>query len=63
LKGTGNPIFDSNGDWTYKERVVCSKHIGIHVDGITGKETPTKNLTIIYSKEGCHVVPGRSEKQ
>ena len=63
LKGTGNPIFDSNGDWTNKERVVCSEYIGIHVDGATGKETPTKNLTIIYSKDGCHIVPGRSDEQ
>ena len=63
LKGTGNPIFDANGDWTNKERVVASKNIGVHVDGITGKETPTKNLTIIYSKDGCHIVPGRSEEK
>lgn len=63
LKGTGTPIFDSNGDWTNKERVVASKSIGVHVDGATGKETPTKNLTIIYSKDGCHVVPGRSKEK
>ena len=63
LKGTGEPIFDSNGEWTNKERVVAKSHIGVHVDGATGKETPTKNLTIIYSKDGCHVVPGRSKEE
>jgi hypothetical protein len=63
LKGTGEPIFDSNGDWTNKERVVADKCVGVHVDGATGKETPTKNLTIIYSKDGCHIVPGRSKEK
>ena len=63
LKGTGEPIFDADGDWTNKERVVASSFVGIHVDGETGKETPTRNLTIIYSKDGCHVVPGRSKNQ
>lgn len=63
LKGTGSPIFDSNGEWTNKERVVCPDPVGIHVDGATGKETPTRNLTIIYSKDGCHLVPGRSDGQ
>ena len=61
LKGTGEPIFDSNGDWTNKERVVAKDFVGVHVDGATGKETPTRNLTIIYSKDGCHIVPGRSK--
>jgi hypothetical protein len=61
LKGTGDPIFDSNGDWTNKERVACPDFIGMCVDGTTGKETPTKNLTIIYSKDGCHIVPRRSD--
>ena len=62
LKGTGEPIFDSNGDWTKKERVVAIKSCGVHVDSATGRETPTKNLTIIYSKDGCHIVPGRSKE-
>ena len=63
LKGTGNPIFDQNGDWTNKERVVANRCVGVHVDPETGKETPTKNLTIIYSKDGCHIVPGRSKEK
>lgn len=63
LMGTGNPIFDKNGEWTNKERVVASEYVGVHVDGKTGKETPTKNLTIIYSKDGCHIVPRRSNEE
>ena len=61
LKGTGEPIFDKNGDWTYKERVSCSDFVGTHVDVSSGEETKTKNLTIIYSKTGCHIVPRRSD--
>ena len=63
LKGTGSPIFDSEGNWTHKERVVWSDWVGTHVDVATGAETPTKNLTIIYSKAGCHIVPRRSDEQ
>jgi filamentous hemagglutinin len=63
LKGTGEPIFDLKGEWTNKERVVAKSCVGVHVDGASGKETPTKNLTIIYSKDGCHVVPGRSKEK
>lgn len=62
LKGTGEPIFDAYGDWTNKERVVCSDYVGIHVDVSTGKEEKTKNLTIIYSNTGTHIVPRRSDE-
>lgn len=62
LKGTGEPIFDKNGDWTHKERVECSDVIGTHVDVLTGEETKTKNLTIIYSNTGCHIVPRRGDE-
>lgn len=62
LKGTGKPIFDANGDWTHKERVVCSDYIGTHVDVATGIETKTKGITIIYSKTGCHLVPRKDDK-
>ena len=61
LKGTGEPVFDRSGEWQNKERVTCSDYVGTHVDGETGNETPTKNLTIIYSKDGCHIVPRRSD--
>ena len=63
LKGTGEPIFDSNGDWTHKERVVHSDNVGTFVDVSTGKETKTKNLTIIYSNTGCHIVPRRGDDE
>lgn len=62
LKGTGEPIFDKNGDWTRKERVVHPDFIGTHVDVLSGKETKTKNLTIIYSNTGCHIVPRKDDE-
>ena len=60
--GTGTPIFDDDGFWLNKERVEWDKNIGVHVD-MSGKETKTNNLTIIYSNTGCHIVPGRSEQK
>ena len=61
LKGSGKPIFDNNGEWQHKERVVASDYVGTHIDLETGKETQTKNLTIIYSKSGCHIVPRKED--
>jgi hypothetical protein len=60
LRGTGEPIFDRNGEWVRKERVVCSNYVGIHVD-LDGKETKTKRLTIHYSATGSHIVPGKDD--
>ncbi len=60
LRGTGEPIFDRNGAWVRKERVVCSKYVGIHVD-LNGNETRTKRLTIHYSATGSHIVPGKDD--
>lgn len=62
LAGTGQPIFDSKGNWTNKERVRCPDYIGTHVDVATGAETRTKNITIIYSGTGTHIVPRRDEE-
>jgi hypothetical protein len=62
LRGTGEPIFDSFGDWTNKERVVCSDYVGVYVDVSTGEETKTKNITIIYSNTGSHIVPRREDE-
>lgn len=61
LKGTGEPIFDTNGEWTRKERIVCSDVVGVHVDVETGVETKTKKLTLIYSGTGTHLVPRRDD--
>ena len=60
LRGTGEPIFDRNGEWVRKERVVCSNYVGIHVD-LDGKETKTRRLTIHYSATGSHIVPGKDD--
>ena len=62
LAGTGDPIFDNNGDWTGKERVTCPRYIGTHVNASTGEEVKTKNLTIIYSNTGSHIVPRRDDE-
>ena len=61
LKGTGDPIFDTSGEWVRKERVESDQYIGIHVDPETGEETKTKKFTIIYSKTGSHIVPRRDD--
>lgn len=58
--GTGEPILDSNGNWTNKERVVADKKVGIYVDK-DGKETETSNLLITYSNTGTHVYPRKDD--
>lgn len=61
LRGTGKPIFDETGKWVHKERVVCSDYVGIHVNKVTGEETKTNKLMIIYSKTGTHIVPRKGD--
>lgn len=62
LCGTGEPIFSKDGEWQRKERVVCSKNVGVHVNPETGEETITDKLMIIYSKTGAHIVPRKGDK-
>ena len=50
MSTTGEAVFDSNGNWKNKERVVSDKIIGAHVDNENGKETRTKAAVIVYSK-------------
>ena len=57
LSGTGQPVIDRNGDWTYQERVVSKENAGIYVDDITKNETQTDKLMIVYSKTGTHIYP------
>lgn len=57
LSGTGRLIYDSNGNWNHKELVTDKHMIGYHVDPESGKETKTKNGTIVYSKTGSHIFP------
>ena len=57
LHGTGEVLFDDNGNWIRKERVTNDTAIGIHVDNKTGLEKETKNEIISYSKTGTHIVP------
>ena len=61
LSGTGEPILDSNGKWTNKERVQQESIIGVHVEQDTKKETETNKATIIYSKTGSHIVPRKED--
>ena len=61
LSTTGEDVFDSNGNWKNKERVVSDKIIGAHVDNKNGKETRTKAAVIVYSKTGSHIYPRKDE--
>lgn len=61
LSGTGEPVIDSKGNWTNKERVNGNKIIGVHVDQDSEKETETSKATIIYSKTGSHIVPRKDD--
>lgn len=56
LSGTGSSVMQ-NGVWQHKERVQADTIIGVYVDPITGKETPTNCAIIIYSKTGSHIFP------
>ena len=61
LSTTGEAVFDSNGNWKNKERVVSDKIIGTHADNENGKETRTKVAVIVYSKTGSHIYPRKVE--
>lgn len=61
LSTTGEAVFDSNGNWKNKERVVSDKIIGTHADNENGKETRTKAAVIVYSKTGSHIYPRKVE--
>lgn len=61
LSTTGEAVFDRNGNWKNKERVVSDNFIGTHVDNENGKETRTKAAVIVYSKTGSHIYPRKVE--
>lgn len=61
LSGTGEPIFSKDEEWQRKERVVCSKNVGVYVNPETGEETITNKLMIMYSKTGSHIVPRKGD--
>ncbi len=54
--GRGTFRRDSQGRWKNTERVVTDRIVG-YVKGLDGKWTPTKAMTIHYSKTGTHIVP------
>lgn len=60
LKTTGTAIFDSNGNWTHKERVVNDSPVGVWVSK-DGKAQETKGAMIVYSKTGSHIYPRKEE--
>lgn len=60
LKGTGEPLFASNGEWKNKERVSADRPIGVHID-MAGVETETNSAMIVYSKSGSHIYPRKAE--
>jgi len=57
--GTGDFKLDRRGNWTNKEFITLGEDVGIHVDGITGVQTPTNTFAIHYGKRGTHIVPSR----
>lgn len=59
--GTGTLVKDRKGNWKHKELIDCGKKIGVDIDPVSHKETPTDKATIHYSKAGTHLVP-RKEK-
>lgn len=59
--GTGTLIFNKNGGWEHKERIVADKVIGT-VTGSDGKIIETNKATIHYSKNGAHIVPRKGKK-
>lgn len=46
------------GKWQKKERVVADEIVSVFIDR-KGNKIPTKNLMIIYSKNGYHIYPRR----
>ena len=58
LAGSGQPVLDSNGRGTNKERVTSKKIIGTYATP-NGEETKTCNAMIVYSKSGSHIYPRR----
>lgn len=60
LKGTGDAILDSDGNWTNKERVLNNEPIGKYISS-NGKEAETKKVIIVYSNTGSHLYPGKEE--
>lgn len=61
LSATGEAVFDRNGNWKNKERVVSDKIIGTYVDNENGKETMTNAVVIVYSRTGSHIYPRKVE--
>lgn len=62
LSGTGSPIRNNQGNWTYQERVVDTHIIGTHVDKNSKKETKTNKAIITYSKTGTHIYPAKRKE-
>ena len=62
LSGTGEPVFDKNGKWINKERVVNPSAIGVCVNKATGERIITNQAMIAYSKTGAHIYPRKEKK-
>lgn len=57
LKGTGEPIYDKNGNWKNKERVTIDSAIGVWISGDGSQQEETCAAMIVYSKTGSHIYP------
>lgn len=54
--GTGDALFDRNGNWKNKEIVAFGNDIGVCLD-INGASEITNAFVIHYGKKGTHIVP------
>ena len=63
LSGTGQPVMDSKGNWTNRERVVSAEKAGVNVDEVTKQETRTDKLMIVYSGTGTHIYPRKENNR
>lgn len=54
--GTGELLRDNNGHWKQTELIDAGKQVGIAIKS-DGREIPTSNFIIHYSKSGTHIVP------
>ena len=59
--GTGEAIFDNKGKWTRKERIKCDFPVGVYIS-LDKIKKEVKSIVIAYSKNGCHIYPGKEDK-
>lgn len=59
FKGRGEPIV-VDGVWKNKERINTGRIVATNINE-GGREMPTSNIVIVYSKTGSHILGGQSD--